>query len=178
MRNTGPALAPQVWLPERSRRPRAATGTEEAHEASRQADTAAVLAALRAVKLPTDVAAKSPFTEAYVRRLARENGIPEYLLRRYPKARSELEARMPRWRDAAAAIRKLGIGLDDAEFVGGVLWCGLTAWSAGQPGTAGTPPGPQPQSARCRTSTCPASRGNIKAVRAASALAVAPESAT
>ena len=53
---------------------------------------------------------------------ARENGIPEYLLRRYPKARAELEARLPGWRDAAAAIGGLGIGLDDAEYVGGVLW--------------------------------------------------------
>src|ERR1700746_1977917 len=43
-----------------------------------------------------DVAAKSPFTETYVRKLARENSIPEYLLRRYPKARAELEARLPR----------------------------------------------------------------------------------
>jgi hypothetical protein len=39
-----------------------------------------VLAALRAGERPTDVAAKSPFTEAYVRKLARENGIPEYLV--------------------------------------------------------------------------------------------------
>jgi hypothetical protein len=40
--------------------------------------------------------------------------------------RAELEARMPRWRGAAAAISKLGIGLDDAKFVGGVLGSGLT----------------------------------------------------
>jgi hypothetical protein len=39
--------------------------------------------------------------------------------------RAELEARMPRYRDAAPAISKLGIGLDDAEFAGGVLWFGL-----------------------------------------------------
>jgi hypothetical protein len=100
--------------------------TEEAHEHSRQAVTASVLAALRAGERPTDVAAKSPFTEAYVRRLARDNGIPEYLLRRYPKARAELEARLPRWREAAKAIGELGIGLDDGEYVGGVLWYGLT----------------------------------------------------
>jgi hypothetical protein len=100
--------------------------TEAAHEQSRQAVTASVLAALRAGERPTDVAAKSPFTETYVRRLARENGIPEYLLRRYPKARAELEARLPRWREAAKAIGELGIGLDDAEYVGGVLWYGLT----------------------------------------------------
>ncbi len=100
--------------------------TEAAHEKSRQAVTASVLAALRAGERPTDVAAKSPFTETYVRKLARENGIPEYLLRRYPKARAELEARLPRWREAAKAIGELGVGLDDAEYVGGVLWYGLT----------------------------------------------------
>lgn len=100
--------------------------TGKAHDQSRQDVTAAVLAALRAGQRPTDVAAKSPFTEAYVRKLARINGIPEYLLRRYPKARAELEARMPGWRGAAAAISRLGIGLDDSEYVGGVLWYGLT----------------------------------------------------
>jgi hypothetical protein len=101
-------------------------GTESAHEQSRQAVTASVLAALRAGERPTDVAAKSPFTETYVRKLARENGIPEYLLRRYPKARAELEARLPRWREAAKAIGELGVGLDDDEYVGGALWYGLT----------------------------------------------------
>jgi hypothetical protein len=100
--------------------------TEEAHGESRKALTAAVLAALQAGERPTDVAAKSPFTETYVRRLARENGIPEYLLRRYPKARAELEARLPSWRETAKAIGELGDGLDDEEYVGGVLWYGLT----------------------------------------------------
>jgi hypothetical protein len=100
--------------------------TEAAHEESRKAVTASVLAALRAGERPTDVAAKSPFTEAYVRKLARENGIPEYLLRRYPKAPGELEARLPAWRDAAKAISELHVGLDDAEYVGGVVWYGLT----------------------------------------------------
>ena len=96
------------------------------HEESRTAVTSSVLRALRAGKRPTDVAAKSPFTETYVRKLARENGIPEYLLRRYPKARGELEARLPAWRDVAKAIGELGVGLDDLEYVGGVLWFGLT----------------------------------------------------
>ena len=100
--------------------------TEKAHEESRKAVTASVLAALRADQRPTDVAAESPFTETYVRKLARENGIPEYLLRRYAKARGELEARLPGWRDVARAISELGVGLDDAEYVGGVLWYGLT----------------------------------------------------
>jgi hypothetical protein len=91
-----------------------------------QVVTASVLTALRAGERPTGVAAKSPLTETYVRKLARENGIPEYLLRRYPKARAELEARLPRWRETATAIGELGIGLDDAEYVGGVLWYGVT----------------------------------------------------
>jgi hypothetical protein len=100
--------------------------TEAAHERSREAVTASVLAALRGGERPTDVGEKSPFTGTYVRKLAREAGVPEYLLRRYPKARAELEARLPRWREAAKAIGELGAGLDDAEYVGGVLWYGLT----------------------------------------------------
>lgn len=100
--------------------------TEAAHEESRKAVTASVLAALRAGDRPTDVAAKSPFTEAYVRKLARQHGIPEYLLRRYARARGELDSRLPDWAQVAAEIGELGIGLDDAEFVGGVLWYGLT----------------------------------------------------
>jgi hypothetical protein len=100
--------------------------TEAAHEESREAITASVLAALRAGERPTDVAAKSPFTEVYVRKLARKHGIPEYMLRRYPRARGELDRRLPKWPEVAEAIGELGIGLDDAEFVGGVLWFGLT----------------------------------------------------
>lgn len=100
--------------------------TEAAHEEARRRVAAAVLAALRSGERPTDVAAKSPFTETYVRRMARENGIPEYLLRRYPRARSELDAVLPAWHELAKAIADLNIGLDDAEFVGGVLWQGLT----------------------------------------------------
>lgn len=100
--------------------------TEAAHDESRVRIVAAVLAALRAGERPTDVAAKSPFTETYVRRVARENGIPEYLLRRYPRARGELEARLPNWREVADAIAALDVGLDDPEYVGGVLWHGLT----------------------------------------------------
>jgi hypothetical protein len=37
-----------------------------------------------------------------------------------------LEARLLSWRDAARAIGQLGVGLDDADYVGGVLWTGLT----------------------------------------------------
>jgi hypothetical protein len=92
------------------------------------------------------------------------------MLRRYPKARAELESRLPGWRDAATAIGDLGIGLDDAEYIGGVLWYGLThrggkatrrsrsassptGWSAGPPGTAETPRGPRPPSAPSWIST-------------------------
>ncbi|MEV7007557.1 hypothetical protein [Streptosporangium sp. NPDC051022] len=49
--------------------------TEAAHEESRKAVVASVLEALRAGERPTDVVAHSPFTDAYVRKLARENGI-------------------------------------------------------------------------------------------------------
>jgi hypothetical protein len=43
---------------------------------TRQAHIDAVLAALRAGKRPTDVASWSPFTAAYIRKLARGAGIP------------------------------------------------------------------------------------------------------
>ncbi|MFI6732135.1 hypothetical protein ACIBI9_04310 [Nonomuraea sp. NPDC050451] len=49
--------------------------TEKAHEASRKEVTDDVVDALREGKRPTDVAAHSPFTDAYVRRIARENGV-------------------------------------------------------------------------------------------------------
>ncbi|MFB7852809.1 hypothetical protein ACFC34_38150 [Streptomyces sp. NPDC056053] len=49
--------------------------TEEAHEEARTAAIAAVVAALRDGMRPTDVTDRSPFTAAYVRRIARENGI-------------------------------------------------------------------------------------------------------
>ena len=100
--------------------------TEAAHQEARKAVTESVLAALRAGQPPTAVAAASPFSEIYVRKLARENGIPDYPLRRFPKARGELVARLPAWRDAARAVGELGVGLEDAEYVGGVLWTGLT----------------------------------------------------
>lgn len=49
--------------------------TEAAHEESRKAVVLDVIAALKAGKRPTDVVKHSPFTDAYVRRIARENGI-------------------------------------------------------------------------------------------------------
>lgn len=49
--------------------------TEEAHDKARDAAAAAVVEALRAGERPTDVTNRSPFTAAYVRRIARENGI-------------------------------------------------------------------------------------------------------
>lgn len=49
--------------------------TEAAHDESREAATEAVVEALRAGERPTDVTARSPFTAAYVRRIARDNGI-------------------------------------------------------------------------------------------------------
>ncbi len=49
--------------------------TETAHERSREAVIADVVTALRAGVRPTDVVEHSPFTAAYVRKIARDNGI-------------------------------------------------------------------------------------------------------
>jgi hypothetical protein len=50
--------------------------TETAHEEARLDAIAAVVAALRAGVSPTDVERLSPFTGAYIRKVAREHGIP------------------------------------------------------------------------------------------------------
>jgi hypothetical protein len=47
-----------------------------AAERARSDHIAAVVAALRAGKRPTDVASWSPFTAAYLRKLARDAGVP------------------------------------------------------------------------------------------------------
>lgn len=52
------------------------TETDRAHEEARAEVTKAVIAALRAGIGPTEVAALSPFTAAYVRKLARDHGVP------------------------------------------------------------------------------------------------------
>jgi hypothetical protein len=49
--------------------------TEEAHGKARDEVVTAVIEALKDGERPTDVTAWSPFTPAYVRRIARENGI-------------------------------------------------------------------------------------------------------
>jgi hypothetical protein len=49
--------------------------TEQAHEQARDALVSAVVDALKGGERPTDVTAWSPFTPAYVRKLARENGV-------------------------------------------------------------------------------------------------------
>ncbi len=54
---------------------RAYLDTEATHKAARDAAIGAVVAALKAGKRPTDVATRSPFTDAYVRRVAREHGV-------------------------------------------------------------------------------------------------------
>jgi hypothetical protein len=64
--------SPLDRLDETSRRYRR---TERAHEQSRDAVIAAVVAALQAGERPTDVVRHSPFTDAYVRRIARQHGI-------------------------------------------------------------------------------------------------------
>jgi hypothetical protein len=50
--------------------------SEQAHEQDRAAAIAAVVAALRAGVPPTEVVDLSPFTAAYVRRIARDHDIP------------------------------------------------------------------------------------------------------
>lgn len=50
------------------------TGT--AHEDARQQAIQAVLAALRGGIGPTEVERLSPFTGTYIRKIARENGVP------------------------------------------------------------------------------------------------------
>ena len=49
--------------------------TKKAHEEARAAAEQAVVDALRAGMRPTDVTNASPFTAAYVRRIAREHGV-------------------------------------------------------------------------------------------------------
>lgn len=50
--------------------------TEKAHEESRDAAIEAVIAALAVGKRPAEVERRSPFTGSYIRKLARERGIP------------------------------------------------------------------------------------------------------
>ena len=49
--------------------------TEKAHERAREEVISAVVQALEAGERPTDVTSWSPFTAAYVRKLARGHGI-------------------------------------------------------------------------------------------------------
>lgn len=46
------------------------------HERSRLAAIAAVVAALKSGATPTEVTRDSPFTDAYVRKIARDHGVP------------------------------------------------------------------------------------------------------
>jgi hypothetical protein len=49
--------------------------TEKAHDMQRDATVAAVIAALQAGARPTDVAEHSPFSDRYVRDVARTHGL-------------------------------------------------------------------------------------------------------
>lgn len=49
--------------------------TKAEHDKAQEAVTAAALAALKAGHRPTDVIDRSPFSSAYIRRIAREAGI-------------------------------------------------------------------------------------------------------
>jgi len=64
---------PRAALREATRRYKS---TGAVHEEARLAAIAAVIAALRANVGPSEVEQLSPFTAAYIRRLAREHGIP------------------------------------------------------------------------------------------------------
>jgi hypothetical protein len=61
--------------------------TNTDHEDARVAVTEAIVIALRAGVGPTEVAQLSPFTAAYVRKIARENEIPPAALGRKPHRR-------------------------------------------------------------------------------------------
>lgn len=61
--------------------------TEKAHAEARDAAVHLVIAALRDGQGPTEVARRSPFTAAYVRRIAREHDIEP--AKPGPKKRSE-----------------------------------------------------------------------------------------
>jgi hypothetical protein len=52
--------------------------------------------------------------------------VPDYAFRRFSGARSWMDAHYPDWAMAARALADLGAGLDDEEYVGGVLWVGAT----------------------------------------------------
>lgn len=65
-------MDPMKNLAEATRRYRE---TEKSHDQARNAAMDAVAEALRAGHRPTDVADMSPFTAAYVRRIARDKGI-------------------------------------------------------------------------------------------------------
>ncbi len=65
-------MDPMDELDEATRRYKA---TDAAHKESREAAIQAVVKALRSGAKPTPVANRSPFTPAYVRRVAREHGI-------------------------------------------------------------------------------------------------------
>jgi hypothetical protein len=49
--------------------------TKKAHDDARKTASAALVDALRAGMPPTEATERSPFSAAYVRRIARENGI-------------------------------------------------------------------------------------------------------
>jgi hypothetical protein len=80
-----PPTAPLAKLDECTARYRQ---TEDAHEQARQDVIAAALDALKARERPTDVAEHSPFTDAYIRRLARENGIKAHPRSKGPRPRT------------------------------------------------------------------------------------------
>lgn len=80
--------------------------TKEAHEAAKEDAIAAVVAALKADVPPTVVADRSPFTAAYVRKLARQAEVPPAKPGVKPRAK-KLSA-TPRSTTGGAAMRTRG----------------------------------------------------------------------
>jgi hypothetical protein len=75
----------------------------------------------------TDLADLDAAEDELRERRARKGGRPpKYAFQRYPEARPWMDEHCPTWPTIAAAIADLGAGLDDAEYVGGVIYLGLT----------------------------------------------------
>lgn len=85
----------------------------------------------------TDLADLDAAEDELTQRRARKGGRPpKYAFQHYPEARPWMDEHCPTWPAIAAAIADLGAGLNDAEYVGGVIYLGLTGH-----GTEGDPAG-------------------------------------
>lgn len=84
---------------------------------------------------PADLADLAAAEAELAERRARKGGRPpKYAFERYPEARPWMDEHFPAWPAIAAVIADLGAGLDDAEYVGGVIYLGLTQHSTDSAG--------------------------------------------